>query len=189
VPSLQKGRVYFENAQNGDGTFPYDPAQKHGMELPTEMAGGIETARTSGAAFALVCAGVPADDPVVRRALESIDKKPEFMSEGHGSATMALQFGALLSRVREEPRWWTFRGIFLPRILAHQENDGSFACVCLHESGAVTCDTRPIPGVPGMEMYVREQRVYVTAIHALILALDRSRPRALPKVTGAVTPR
>jgi hypothetical protein len=189
APSLQKGRAYFENSQNGDGTFPYDPAQKHGMELPTEMAGGIEIARTSGAVFALLCAGAPTDDPVVRRALKSIDKKPELMSEGHGSATMALQFGALLSRGREEPSWETFREIFVPRILSHQEKNGAFACVCQHKSGAVTCDTRPIPGVPGMEMYVREQRVYVTAIHALILALDRSRPRALPRVTGAVTPR
>ena len=54
------------------------------------------------------------------------------VSEGYGSATMALQFGALLSRAQGDERWDAFRTIFFPRILAKQHEDGAFACVCLH---------------------------------------------------------
>jgi hypothetical protein len=182
--SLERGRAYFAGAQNGDGSFPYDPSQRHAGETSVEMAGGIEAARTGGAAFALYCAGAAADDPTARKALDAIDRDPELLSEGHGSASMALQFGALLSRARGERAWRTFRSVFFPRILERQEKNGACSCACKGELAAVTCDTRPIPGMPGADEYARGNKTYVTAIHALILALDRTAPRVLPPAPG-----
>ncbi|MFQ5503915.1 MAG: hypothetical protein ACE5F1_03850 [Planctomycetota bacterium] len=180
--SLELGRAYFKQSQNGDGTFPYDPAQKHDAGIRGGMAGGIEAARASGAAFALFCAGASRDDPVACRALDAVDRSPELLSEGHGSATLALMFGALLSRARGKETWNVFRRIYLPRILAEQEENGAFTCVCKHASPGVTCDTRPIPGMPGAASYAEQQKVYVTAIHTLILLLDRAEARALPEM-------
>lgn len=191
TPSLDKGRAHFETSQNGDGTWPYDPSQKRGANFTSAMAGGIEVARTPGCVLALLLAGAPPDDPMVKRALAAIDKKPEYMSEGHGSATLALQWGALMSRARGAQAWKQFRGIFLPRILGHQQKNGGFTCVCKHATGAVTCDTRAIPGMPMAGLYVEANKTYVTAIHALILVLDRTESRITPEVPapkGAVTP-
>ena len=193
APALRKGRDYFAQAQNGNGSFPYDPSQKHGGQVTAEMAGGIETARTAGAVFALFCAGAPRDDPVAVAGLKAIDAHVDLLSEGHGSATMALQFGALMSRGRGDRAWATFREIFLPRILAHQEPSGAFTCVCQAEGMAVTCDTRELPGLPAAAAadWTKGGKVYVTAIHALILLLDRTPARALPEMpdlAGPVTP-
>jgi len=183
--SLDRGRAYFEKAENANGTFPYDPSQRHDMgAAETAMMGGIEVARTAGAVFALYCAGAPADDPGARKALDVIDTQPEAVSEGHGSATMALQFGALLARARGDRAWQAFRTIYFPRILEKQETNGACSCVCKHASIAVTCDTAPIPGMPGAEEYAEANKTYVTAIHALVLALDRAQPRVLPEVPG-----
>jgi hypothetical protein len=134
--------------------------------------------------FALYCAGAPADDPLARKALDALDAQRESMSEGHGSATMALQYGALLSRARGDAAWQAFRSIYFPRILAAQEANGACLCVCRHEAGGVTCDTTPIPGMPMGDAYAAGNKTYVTAIHALILALDRTEPRVLPPVPG-----
>jgi len=193
APALQAGREYFRLAQNGNGSFPYDPSQKHGGQVTAKMAGGIETARTAGAVFALFCAGAARDDPVAVAGLKAIDAQVELLSEGHGSATMALQFGALLSRGRGDRAWAAFREIFLPRILAHQEPSGAFTCVCQAKGMAVTCDTRELPGLPAVAAadWIKGGKVYVTAIHALILLLDRTPARALPEMpdrAGPVTP-
>jgi hypothetical protein len=179
--SLEKGRGYFEKAQNLNGTFPYDPTQRHGVKTKSPMAGGIEVARTSGAIFAMLCAGANAQDSRILKGLEAVDARPDLMSEGHGSASLALLFGALLSKARGEEAWAEFRRVFFPRILAAQEDDGAFACVCKHASPAVTCDTRELPGLnlPG---YVEEQKTYVTAIHTLVLLLDRARLEAIPRM-------
>jgi len=177
--SLARGRKYFEAAQNKNGTFPYDPTQKHGAEGGGAMAGCTEIARTGGALFALLAAGANPQDAAILSGLEAIDAKPEFLSEGHGSASMALQFGALLSRARGREAWTRFRGIFLPRILNSQAEDGSFSCVCKQASPGVTCDTRPIPGAnwPG---YMEGNTAYTTALYVLILVLDRAELRAIP---------
>jgi hypothetical protein len=190
--ALEKGRAYFAASQNGDGTFPYDPKQKHAAGFTSPMVGGIEVARTSGAVLALLCAGAKKDDPVVVKALEAVDRSPELMSDGHGSAAMALQFGALLAHARGDRAWAVFRRIFFPRILAGQEKDGAFLCVCSDRPG-VTNDTRAIPGLPAGigDSWADEGKVYVTAIHTLILLLDRAESRILPEAPaprGAVTP-
>ena len=181
MKSLERGRDYFEKAQNANGTFPYDPSQKHGVKSSSAMAGGIEVARTGGAVFALLCAGANPQDPAIIAALKAVDERPDLLSEGHGSASMALQFGALLSRARGPEAWNRFRQIFLPRILSSQEEDGSFKCVCKQASPGVTCDTRQIPGAnwPG---YMEGKQAYVTAIYTLILVLDRAAIKAIPEM-------
>jgi hypothetical protein len=177
--SLARGRAYFEASQNGDGSFPYDPAQKHDMDFGGAMAGGIEVARTGGAIYALHCAGAPPGDPVVAKAIRSVDADLSLLHEGHGSACMALQLGALASRVRGDEAWARFRGTFFRRILDRQGEDGGFRCACKGGTMAVTCDTRELPGIR-MPGYVAQQRVYVTAIYALVLALDRDATRSVP---------
>jgi len=186
--SLAHGRRYFEAAQNKNGTFPYDPTQKHGAEGGDATAGCTEIARTGGALFALLSAGANPQDPAILSALKAIDAKPEFLSEGHGSASMTLQFGALLSRARGREAWTRFRGIFLPRILNSQAEDGSFSCVCKQVSPGVTCDTRPIPGAdwPG---YKEGKAAYTTVLYVLILVLDRAELRAIPAMPRMRAPR
>ncbi len=209
APALVRGRTYYRNSQNADGTFPYDPSQKLDGKLPgwkgpgpkrrpggRGVPGGsfhaLFVARTAGAAFALFCAGAKDRDPVALAALKAVDAAPGEVSEGHGSATLALMFGALLARARGDRAWSTFRRLFFARILDHQEPSGAFTCICRNGPG-VTCDTRPLPGVAGAMMgdYVEQQKVYVTALHVLILALDRVPPRAVPAMpgpAGAITP-
>ena len=147
--------------------------------------GHIEVARTSGVVFALFCAGAAGDDPIALEGLAAIDKRPEFMSEGHGSAAMALQFGALLARARGETAWQVFRRTFFGKIVAAQEESGAFLCVCSDAFG-VTNDIRPLPGIPPPRTgsWVEQGKTYVTAIHALILLLDRTPPRGLPDMPG-----
>ncbi len=187
--SLARGRKYFGGAQNADGTYPYDPSQKHDVKTKTAMAGGIEVARTTGAVFALLCAGGDAKSAEVTNALAAVDASPELMAEGHGSASMALQFGALLSKARGEEAWKTFRRIYFPRILASQDDAGAFRCVCLNKSPGVTCDTdHSGGGGPGGGDYARQQEVYVTAIYTLILLLDRAKLAAIPTMPPRLAP-
>ena len=70
-------------------------------------------------------------------------------------------------------------GMGLPPILAHPEPSGAFTRICTANSMAVTCDTRELPGLPAAAAadWTKGGKVYVTAIHALILLLDRT-PRA-----------
>lgn len=185
--SLARGRKYFDEAQNGDGTYPYDPSQKHDVKTKTAMAGGLEVARTTGAVFAMLCANGDPTRAQVTKALAAIDASPELMAEGHGSASMALQFGALLSKARGDEAWKTFRRIYFPRILASQDDDGAFRCVCLNKSPGVTCDTDRAGGGPGGD-YARQQQVYVTAIYTLVLLLDRAKLAAIPSMPPRAAP-
>ena len=199
--SLERGRAHFAASQSGDGSFPYDPSQKH--EGARGMPGGmsaIDHARNGGCVLALALAGAPKDDPVLAKAMAAMDGAMEALSEGHGSATLSLLYGALCARARGEATWKRFREIFFARLLEVQQEDGSFLCACRGESFGTTNDTEPLPGmgvVPGMgASYEEGNRVYVTAAHVLILLLDRVAPAAiaaLPQIadrpTGDVTPR
>ncbi len=181
--SLAKGIQYFLTAQNENGTFPYDPTQRHTLTGDTSaMAGGLEVARTPAAFFALCCAGARLTGNEVRSAVRAMDDHPESWSEGHGSATMALQFAALASRARGDSAWSLFRRLYLPRILAHQEQNGGFTCIAEAKQPGVTSDTEPLGDLPGMDDWIEQQKVYVTSIHVLILLLDRSRPGAIPPI-------
>jgi len=187
--SLAKGVKYFSAAQNENGTFPYDPTQRHALAgAAGAMAGGIEIARTPGAFFALVCAGAPLAGREIREAARAMDRDPASWSEGHGSATMALQFAALAARARGELAWAAFRREYFPRILAHQDESGAFTCVAKAENAGVTSDTAPLPGLSGMSEWTSHQKVYVTSIHVLILLLDRSKVGAIPPMPAPAGP-
>ena len=194
--SLAKAIGYYREAQSRDGSFPYDPSQKVPARMPRMPNGAdpfvLDRARTAGALFALYCLGVEGDDETATRAAELMEHSLADVSEGHGSATMALQFGALLARAQGDERWDAFRRIFFPRILAKQGDDGAFDCVCLHEAFGVTCDSEPPGGLGGMPGYQQGTKVYVTAIHCLVLLLDRAPSKCappVPKAKGPVTPR
>ncbi len=203
--SLENARDYYRSSQNGDGAWPYDPSQRDGdtpsggegndaiaRALAASRGDALSVARTTGAIFALLAGGEDPKSAEVARALAIVDAHPEWAGEGHGSATMALQWAALLARARGPEAWSTFRRTWFPRVLAAQKDDGSFDCACAHASGATTCDTEPIGDLPGMDDWVRQARVYVTAIHALVLVLDRADLQAVPKmpdVPAETTPR
>lgn len=194
VPA-RKAIDYFRAAQNPNGSFPYDPSQKTPEQYGGMPTMALDTARTAGSVFALHCLGLEGDDEMLAKALDALDEMPEDVSEGHGSAAMALCFGALTARTRGEKTWAAFRDHFFPLILAKQDNEGALACVCRGTPGA-TCDSRELPGmarVPGglRGTYGEAKRVYVTALHALILVLDRAPPKAVPPLRPAervVTP-
>jgi hypothetical protein len=205
--ALERGITYFRESQDEGGTFPYDPSQRMGQDrLPegapegsrvVQRAGfrALSVARTSGGVLAMLCAGAKKDDPDVRRALDAVDAHPEWASEGHGSASMALQLAAVLARARGDETWAAFRRTYFARILGKQQEDGSFDCACEEVTFGVTCDTKPLPGMgkmPGMDGWTEQARVYVTAIHALILLLDRCELESVPEMPGLaaeVTPR
>lgn len=189
--AVEKAVSYYREAQNPDGTFPYDPSQKHPDTMGAMRAMptfALATARTSGALFALYCLGVGEGDATAAKAAAAIDGHPEDLSEGHGSATMALQFGALVCRARGDATWETFKRIYFPRIVAAQDEDGAFDCICRGEAFGVTCDTKPPGALGGMPGYLDGKKVYVTAIHCLVLLLDRTEPESVPAMPGPKGP-
>ncbi len=178
--TITRGRAYFVEYQNGDGTWPYDPTQKHGMRGRGGggLGGAIAIARTSGSVLSLHLAGMDGGDEVIQRALKALDANPQHLGDGHGSAGMALGFGAVLAAARGNEAWATFRRIYFPKILAKQRENGGCDCVG-NDLPGVTNDTGELPGMK-MPGWVDGGRVYVTAIHSLILALDRAPPRGVP---------
>ncbi len=178
--TMTRGRAYFVKFQNGDGTWPYDPTQKHEMRgrRGGGMGGAIAIARTSGSVLSLHLVGMDGGDEVIQRALAALDKSPQHLGDGHGSAGMALGFSAVLAAARGGEAWATFRRIYFPKILEKQHENGGCDCVC-NDSPGVTNDTRELPGMK-MPGWVDGGRVYVTAIHALILALDRAPSEGVP---------
>lgn len=191
-----KARAYFAAAQNGDGSFPYDPSQtRKGQDSFGGMgpADVISAPVTSGALLALRSLGV-GDEPCAAKALAFVDAHPEGLSEGHGSATFGLMMSALEASSRSEEAWKAFRERFLRRVLNAQGKDGTFACACAHGSFGTTCDTDALPGGMQFPGHDQDSRMYVTALHSLILALDRVPSKALPPAkkpaaAPTVTPR
>jgi len=190
--SVERARKYYEQCQGVNGTFPYDPSQDYGRKASPAASPvfAIDTARTGGAVFALHLAGVPPEDALLAKAVAAIDAHVEWLSESHGSASMGLQLGALAMRLRGDEAWARFRRAHFARMLAAQEEDGAFHCAAQKTSPGTTCDTElhGLADMPGMGTYAATQRVYVTAIYALILALDRTTPRALPPLEAPKTP-
>jgi len=178
--TIKRGRDYFVQYQNGNGTWPYDPSQKRAASgrMGGGMGGAIEIARTSGSVLSLYLAGMDSGDEVIQRALKAIDASPQHLGDGHGSAGMALGFSAVLAAARGGKAWATFRRIYFPKILAKQAENGGCDCVC-NDAPGVTNDTKELPGMK-MPGWVDGGRVYITAIHALVLALDRAQPKGVP---------
>jgi len=187
--TAKKGRAYLVSAQNRDGTFPYDPSQKNKLQggMPPTV-GRTTLARTAGAVYALLLAGAKQNEEAVTRGIAAIDKNPELMSDGHGSATMALQYGALLANARGERAWRVFRRIFFPRILEAQETSGAFTCIADPKLPGVTVDAREFPGITAGSRWTAGGKTYVTAIHTLILLLDRANSRIAPNAPAPQGP-
>jgi hypothetical protein len=169
-PDAGAARRYFEDAQLPNGNLPYDPSQR--------SADGDRTgaARAAGALVALWSLGVPLSDRTLARAADYLDAHEGDVSEGHGSATLGLLYGALAARVRGDRTWRAFRERFFPRILAAQSEEGAFACIAEGTLFGTTNDSRPFGGPLGGP-FQEGVDVYVTALHAWILLLDDAPPR------------
>ena len=178
--AMERGRDYFLKAQNGSGTFPYDTSQRRGGDEGSGYADRIGVARTSGSVLALLLAGLKPKHDAITRAIQQIDAHPEWLGDGHGSAAMALGFSAVLASARGEKAWKVFRSTYFRKILEHQQEDGGCNCVC-NKAPGVTNDTKSIKGIK-MPAWVESGRIYVTAIHALILALDRAPVKSVPAI-------
>jgi hypothetical protein len=178
--SVKKARAYYLAAQNSDGSYPYDPSQtckeREGFG-PSEMP--IEAPLTAGALLAIRSLGA-GDLPCAAKALAFVEAQTANLSEGHGSASYGLMLSALEASQRGEAAWKTFRGHHLRRLLDAQGKSGTFACACKHGSFGTTCDTEPLPGGVEFPGHDEDSRMYVTALHTLILALDRTPSKALP---------
>jgi len=164
----------FEN-----GNFPYDPSQRSAGRDRTGVA------RTGGALLAMYFLGIPTEDPEFVGSLDFVKRKLEYVSEGHGSATLNFAESALALRLLDDRAWLDFRKEYFPRIIAKQTAAGDIACVCEKKAFATTCDSED-RGMP--EMFTAGQRVYVTALNTFVLLLDtgrldilRKRPKPVPR--------
>lgn len=178
--TLDGAREYYRAAELGNGNFPYDPSQRS-ADLDTTGA-----PRAAGAIFALLCMGVPADDPVLSKAREYVAENMEYLSEGHGSTTYGLLMGALACRALGDREWKAFDGMFAPRILGTQDKDGAFGCICEGKSFGTSCDEEHLGA---MSFFADGQKAYLTAIQTLILLLDRTPPRFTPAPSETVRTR
>jgi len=205
--TLDRARAYYRYAELANGNFPYDPSQR---AAHTDLTG---VSRAAGAVLAMRALDVPWKDRAIVRALEYVDDHFEYLSEGHGSSTHNLLLCALLQRARGEQEWQRFKHGYFGRILKLQKEDGSFGCICRNKAFGSTNDDNPFGGKSGTPfggksvgkvsrsgsgkgfggIFEAGTKTYVTAIHTLILLLDRSPPRitghapAAPE-RGPVTP-
>ncbi len=153
--------------------------------------------RAAGAVLAMHLMDVDWDEIGMSRALELVDEHFAYLSEGHGSSTLNLMLAALLQHRRGPQAWARFKETFFRRIVEGQAANGSFACVCQNKAFGSTNDTRPVGGASGGDAayFANRTDTYVSAIHTLILLLDRTKPRLLPEPgvpvadEGPVTPR
>ena len=178
---FDKARAYFRYAELSNGNFPYDPSQRSaGRDLT-----GVS--RAAGAVFALHLLGIDWKDRGMRRALRYIDDNFAYLSEGHGSSTFNLLLAAFLQRARSEKDWKRFRTTFFRRILDKQGADGGCACICEGKAFASTNDSKPFGGkmAGNARLFGDSTKAYVTALHTLILLLDRT---ALKRLTGEPAP-
>ena len=156
---------------------------------------------------------MPWRDKTMKRSLDFIDGNFDYLNEGHGSSTLNLLYGALLQKVRGSRDWKRFKGRYFRPIVDGQAEDGSFACICERKAFGATHDTDPFGGkaMPGVKRVRKTagnpellkrftqgtKTTYVSAIHTLILLLDRTQPKLLggkrPKIPSvpetATTPR
>lgn len=179
---FDRALAYFEYAELANGSFPYDPSQR---SAHIDMTG---VSRAAGAALAMHLLGVEWDEIGMSRALELVDEHFDYLPEGHGSSTLNLMLAALLQQRRGPRAWARFKEAFFRRILDLQAANGSFACICENKAFGSTNDSRPPGGASGSfpAYFANRTDTYVSAMHTLILLLDRTRPRLLP--TPPVTP-
>jgi hypothetical protein len=178
---VEKAQGYFRYAELANGCFPYDPSQRSAhMDLT-----GVS--RAAGAVLAMRALGISWKDRGIQRALAYIDANFAYLSEGHGSSTFNLFLAAMLQRVRGEKEWRNFKRTFFRRIIDKQGEDGAFECVCEGKAFASTNDSKPFGGkmAGSIKMFADGTSAYVTALHTLILLLDRAPPKLLGKEAPA----
>ncbi|MCU0725393.1 MAG: hypothetical protein MUE73_06330 [Planctomycetes bacterium] len=163
--------AYYRKARLPNGSFPYDPSQR------SAGADGTGVGRAAGAMLALHALGVPAADPDFAAAFDFVVERLDRIAEGHGSPALNVALAGLAFRALGGAAFARFRAEYFPRIAAAQEKDGSFRCVCRKEGFGVTCDSDPAFAAAGF--LAESQHLYVTALHALVLLLDRAPPKFL----------
>jgi hypothetical protein len=179
VAPLDATRRYYGEARLAAGNFPYDPSQRGAGVNETDVG------RSAGAVFAMRCLGMP-EDADMRRSTDYVLSRLDSAAEGHGSPALNVALTAFACRSLGDDALLKFRRNFEKRILAAQEKDGAFACVCRERAFGVTCDTN----TPFAGMFGDGQRVYVSALHTLALLLADAKPRLLekPDVPAPETP-
>jgi hypothetical protein len=181
---LDRAVGHYRNARLSDGNFPYDIRQN--------AANLTGAGRTAGALVAMYWLGVPTADEDFRGSAKFVLENLEMIAEGHGSPALNVLNGAFAMRILGKDEFRRFRAEYFPRILAAQDPDGSFSCICKGKLFGVTCDSEPL--LPGSS-FAQDGKTYVTALHLFALLLDRSKlsllgkkpPRA--RVRGETTPR
>ncbi len=175
---FDRALAYYEYAELANGSFPYDPSQR---SAHMDMTG---VSRAAGAALAMHLLGADWEDVGMSRALELVDEHYTYLSEGHGSSTFNLMLAAFLERLRGPRSWARFKETYFRRILDNQAKNGSFTCVCENKAFGSTNDSRPFGGKArsgGGAYFANRTDTYVSAIHTLILLLDRTWPKLMPK--------
>ncbi|MCP5067894.1 MAG: hypothetical protein GY946_15140 [bacterium] len=169
--TLARALAYYEYAELSNGNFPYDPSQR------SAHMGMTGVSRAAGAVLALRLLGTDWYDIGVGRALEFIDEHFEYLPEGHGSSTFNLMLAAFLQRMRGQDAWQRFKDAFFQRMIEKQEKTGAFKCICQNKAFGATNDSER--GAGGF--FANRTDSYVTAIHTLILLLDRAWPKLVPE--------
>ena len=170
VAPLDATRGYYAQARLSAGNFPYDPSQRSAGVQETDVG------RSAGAVFALRCLGMP-EDADMRRSADYVLAHLDSAAEGHGSPALNVALTAFACRSLGDDALLRFRRAFEKRILAAQDEDGAFRCICRERAFGVTCDTN----TPFAGMFGDGQRVYVTALHTLALLLGDAKPRLMDK--------
>jgi len=185
VKGLDRARGYFRDARLASGNFPYDPSQR---SSGSSLSG---VSRTGGALMAMHFLGFPDRHPDVRGSLGFLTEHLEYASEGHGSSMLNLAHCALALKALDRGVWARFRAEFFPRILAAQDEDGAFACVCEKKAFGTTCE-KGLSG--GLALLEQGRTAYVTSLLTFVLLLDDAklevlRAKPIPAPRRAVTPR
>ncbi len=115
--------------------------------------------RTGGALFAFGILG-KANQPVYRRMANYWNREIGASGEGHGSVALGLLASALGARQLGPIAWDNYQKRFLPDILKHGNDDGTFKHLTGKTPHALGCDHQL-------------GAAYNTGVYALILQLDR----------------
>ncbi len=184
---FDRALAYYEYAEHSNGNFPYDPSQR---SAHMDMTG---VSRAAGAVLAMHLLEVDWEEIGMSRALEFVDEHIEYLSEGHGSSTFNLMLAALLQRLRGPKAWGAFKETFFRRLVDGQRKNGSFECICQNKAFGSTNDSKGL-GSGNAGFFANRTDAYVSSMHVLILLLDRTWPKLMPKPPAkspqaAVTPR
>jgi hypothetical protein len=170
VKSVDAARDYYRAARLPNGSFPYDISQRQAGRAATNAG------RTAGALWAWTCLGMPRDDDY-EASVDYLFERLDFIKEGHGSPCLNVLHGAFAARAIGEREFDVFRRYHIPRIVAAQGKDGALPCICEDKAFGVTCDSKQIGG----SFFETGTTCYTTALHTLVLLLERDNLKLLTK--------